>query len=210
MRFGSLVLALGWFACLGAVFAAPAASAAPSATPTDCVGYLSESTELYLACSAGPQVVVSPATISSCQQVTVEATGFLPNSTADVSLEANGNSIALGQLSIAATSKGTATFSVPASFPLGPATALTSGTNMVGKPVSPPQASPVTVAACGAPTTASTSYTPTSYSGTTTSGSLPRTGSDSGRLIGIGAGLIVLGGAAVYGSLRSRRSAQSS
>ena len=209
MRFGSLVLALGWFACLGAVFAAPAASAAPSATPTDCVGYLSESTELYLACSAGPQVVVSPATISSCQQVTVEATGFLPNSTADVSLEANGNSIALGQLSIAASSKGSATFSVPASFPLGPATALTSGTNMVGKAVSPPQASPVTVTACGV-SPSSTSYTPTSYSGTTTSGSLPRTGSDSGRLIGIGAGLIVLGGAAVYGSLRSRRSAQSS
>lgn len=211
LRFGFVVMALAWFASLGAVFAAPAASAAPAAVPSDCLGYLSSDLTLYLACSAGPQVEVSPATISSCQQVTVTATGFLPNSTADVTLEANGTSIALGQVSIGATASGTATFSVPSSFPLGPATATTAGTDMLGKAFTQP--SPVTVSECGG-TTTTTSGTPTTtsqiISGTTTSGSLPRTGSDSGRLIGIGAGLIVLGGAAVYGSLRSRRSAQGS
>ncbi|MFN8038158.1 MAG: LPXTG cell wall anchor domain-containing protein [Acidimicrobiales bacterium] len=208
LRFGFVVMAMAWFASLGAVFAAPAATAAPAAVPSDCLGYLSSDLTLYLACSAGPQVEVSPATISSCQQVTVTATGFLPNSTADVTLEANGTSIALGQVSIGATAGGTATFSVPATFPLGPATATTAGTNMLGKAFSQP--SPVTVSACSPDTTPTSSIISTTsiISGTTTSGSLPRTGSDSGRLIGIGAGLIVLGGAAVYGSLRSRRSAQ--
>jgi len=208
LRFGFVVMAMAWFASLGAVFAAPAASAAPAAAPSDCLGYLSDDLTLYLACSAGPQVEVSPATISSCQQVTVTATGFLPNSTADVTLEANGTSIALGQVSIGATAGGTATFSVPSSFPLGPATATTAGTNMLGKAFSQP--SPVTVSQCGGTTSTTVYVAPTTaiITGTTTSGSLPRTGSDSGRLIGIGAGLIVLGGAAVYGSLRSRRSAQ--
>lgn len=38
------------------------------------------------------------------------------------------------------------------------------------------------------------------------SGTLPQTGSDSGRLMGIGVALLVLGGAALYGSSRARRS----
>lgn len=42
-------------------------------------------------------------------------------------------------------------------------------------------------------------------SSTTTTGSLPTTGSNSGRYVGVGAALIVLGGAALYGATRSRR-----
>lgn len=42
-------------------------------------------------------------------------------------------------------------------------------------------------------------------SSSTTSGSLPTTGSNSGRFVGIGAALIVLGGAALYGATRNRR-----
>jgi LPXTG-motif cell wall-anchored protein len=44
-------------------------------------------------------------------------------------------------------------------------------------------------------------------SGGTGSGSLPRTGSDTGRLFAIGVALLVLGGAAVYGSTRARTAA---
>lgn len=40
---------------------------------------------------------------------------------------------------------------------------------------------------------------------TTASGSLPTTGSSSGRYVGVGAALIVLGGAALYGATRNRR-----
>lgn len=39
----------------------------------------------------------------------------------------------------------------------------------------------------------------------TTTGYLPTTGSSSGRFVGIGAALIVLGGAALYGATRSKR-----
>jgi len=42
-------------------------------------------------------------------------------------------------------------------------------------------------------------------SSTTTTGSLPTTGSNSGRFVGVGAALIVLGGAALYGATRNRR-----
>lgn len=40
---------------------------------------------------------------------------------------------------------------------------------------------------------------------TTAAGALPTTGSSSGRFVGVGAALIVLGGAALYGATRNRR-----
>lgn len=42
-------------------------------------------------------------------------------------------------------------------------------------------------------------------SSTSTSGALPTTGSSSGRFVAVGAALIVLGGAAIYGAAQSRR-----
>ena len=42
---------------------------------------------------------------------------------------------------------------------------------------------------------------------TTTTGALPRTGSDNGRLVAVGGALILLGGAALAGSIKSRRNA---
>jgi LPXTG-motif cell wall-anchored protein len=146
-------------------------------------------------------VVATPAVTTTCSTITVDVTGFLPSSSADTALEAvgGGTSSPLGAIAVSATTAtGTATFNIPTSFPVGPANVLVTGTDMIGKAVS--KAVPVTIDACGSVTP---SVTPTAPPSTT--GTLPVTGSDSGRLIGIGAGLIVLGGAAVYGSLRSRR-----
>ncbi len=203
LRIGVAVVALLWAAGLGAMVGSPAAGAAPAqgAPPTDCSGYLSGDLALYLACSAGPSVEVSPATVSTCEQVTVTVSGYLPSSTANAVLESNGTSSPLGPISVSATTAGgTATFPVPGSFPLGPANAVVSGQDMFGNDIS--KVVPVTVVACGSDTTAAP--VTTVITGTTTGGSLPVTGSDSGRLIGIGAGLIVLGAAAVYGARRSR------
>lgn len=205
LRIGVAVLALLWAAGLGAMVGSPAAGAAPAqgAPPTDCTGYLSGDLALYLACSAGPRVEVSPATVSTCEQVTVTVDGYLPDSTAQAVLESNGTSSPLGPISVSATTaNGTATFPVPGSFPLGPANAVVSGKDMFGNDIT--KVVPVTVTACGPDTTPAPT---TIVTGTTTGGSLPVTGSDSGRLIGIGAGLIVLGAAAVYGARRSRTSA---
>ncbi len=188
---------------LALVGLASVAGAAPTgATPragralgesASCVG--TTTTIAYLSVDCGG-ATVSPATLSACSSSEVSLAGYLPGSTAEVRLQTAAEIATSVVVPIGDASTATATITAPAGLAPGPADVVVLGADLLGQ--STEATVPVTVTACGA--------TPTVTPGPAASaGVLPYTGADTGRLLGVAAGLLLLGGAAVYGSSRHRR-----
>jgi hypothetical protein len=165
--------------------------------------------------------------------MTVELPAVKSGSNVSVKLTSGSVVFENPSLKVGADSTGAVTFNVPADFPSGPATLTVSGTEVSDREVSIPEISiPEISTSVSIPSDISTpepvkdtitrgvafardvpveiNATCEGDTGTTTpsgdqrGGNLPRTGSDTGRLVGIGAALIVIGAAAVYGALRSK------
>lgn len=160
-------------------FTAPAASAQVE----DCSDYISESIDLYLACAGGPQITVNPGTTTPGGTITVDLSGWLPGSSVTVSILCNGTQITLGNVSIGEGATGQGVFTVPSTCPNGPTSVSAAGFDMKNDPATVEGA----VVINSVPT------------------NLPLTGSDTGKLVTTGAALVVIGAAALYGSLRGRR-----
>ena len=106
----------------------------------------------------------------------------------------------VGGIQVDGTGTGQTTWLVPPGTPVGPATVIAVGIDFLEQPSERTRA----IAICDtAPP--STPTTADGGDGTGQQGTLPRTGSDSGRLVGLAAALIVIGAAAVYGATRGRR-----
>jgi LPXTG-motif cell wall-anchored protein len=211
MRHRAIVIALFVTALLGAVFALSTvgASAANAQTSScdisqfknpdgtlDTTGYLAcvqfesitaakpasdcPTAELQLAAQA------DPATLSPGQSTNFTAVGFAPNS--DVTIFICSTPVNLGTFQADSTGRVAVTVTIPAGTTLGAHTLAAVGTRANGL-------SQVAYAAIQV------------VSPAPTTGTLPTTGSDSGKLIAMGAALVVLGGAAIFGSTRARRPA---
>ncbi len=181
------------FALGGLVFLAPSPAQAQA---TSCIDYLSD-VNLYLVCSGGPTITVTPGQTTPGSQVLVNLTGWLPGSSVAVSIMCGASTVALGNVTIGANAIGEASFTVPATCPLGPTSVSGTGPSMLNEQTT--REGPVVLVS-------STVVTPTPT--TVPSTNLPVTGSDStGRLVTLGASLLVIGAAALYGSLRSRNTA---
>lgn len=130
---------------------------------------------------------------------TMTATGFADGSDVEITLCGSGAvaSASAGCPSGSSVARSLGTFSADGSGNLNAAVVIPAGT--------PP--GPYTLAATGfrANDLSQVAYAAIEVTCTTTTGTLPTTGSDSGRMIAIGAALIVLGGAAIFGSTRTRR-----
>jgi len=162
------------------------------AQATSCVDYLSD-LNLYLVCSGGPTITVTPGETTPGSQVLVNLTGWLPGSSVAVSIMCGSDSLALGNVTIGANAIGEASFTVPATCPLGPTSVSGTGPSMLNEQTT--REGPVVLVSSAVVTTVPST-------------NLPVTGSDStGRLVTLGASLLVIGAAALYGSLRSRNTA---
>ncbi|MCX7620794.1 MAG: hypothetical protein N2037_08145 [Acidimicrobiales bacterium] len=167
------------------------------AAQVDCSFYLYD-LNLYLACIGGAQIGVSSTPVP-CPggPLTVTITGWKPDSTVSVTLTSGSATFNGPPITVGSDSTGTVTFNIPANFPAGPATLTVSGTALGETRIT--RDIPVEInATCEG---GGGSSVPTGDQG---GGNLPRTGSDTGRLVGLGAALIVIGAAAVYGALRSK------
>jgi LPXTG-motif cell wall-anchored protein len=136
--------------------------------------------ELQLAAQA------DPATLSPGQTTNFTAVGFAPNS--DVTIFICSTPVNLGTFQADSTGRVATTVTVPAGTTLGAHTLAAVGARSNG-------IQQVAYAAIQV------------VSPAPSTGTLPTTGSDSGKLIAMGAALVVLGGAAVFGSTRARRPA---
>lgn len=188
-----------------------------SAQATSCVDYLSD-LNLYLACSGGPTLTVTPGTSSPGGNITVEVSGWLPGSTVAITISCNGSPVALGNITIGSNSQGTGNFTVPVDCPLGPQVATGTGPNMLNVITSREGpivlvSSTTTLPGGGGSGSGGSGNNSGGGSGSGGSGSgsgaLPNTGSNTGRMVTLGSALIVIGGAALYGSLRSRSTKRS-
>jgi len=184
-----------------------------SAQATSCVDYLSD-LNLYLACSAGPTLTVTPGTSSPGGNITVEVSGWLPGSVVAITITCNGSPIALGNITIGANSQGTGNFTVPVDCPLGPQVVTGTGPNMLNVTTSREGpivlvSSTTTSAIGGGAGSGGSGNNSGGGSGSGGAGSLPNTGSNTGRMVTLGSALIVIGGAALYGSLRNRSTRRS-
>jgi hypothetical protein len=183
--------------CLAAVTLGALYSGSAAMAQVSCDFYVYD-LNLYLACIGGAQLGVSN-TPPPCPggPMTVNLTGWKPGSTVSVQLTSGSAVFDAPSITVGADSTGAVTFNVPANFPSGPATLTVSGTALGETAVT--RDIPVEINATCEGATGTT--TPGGNQG---GGNLPRTGSDTGRLVGIGAALIVIGAAAVYGALRSK------
>jgi hypothetical protein len=132
---------------------------------------------------------VDPAEAVVGQSVLFSAVGFAPSS--EVQVFICSTPISLGTFTADASGQVSQTLTIPAGTVLGAHTIAAVGKRSNG----------LDQVAYAAVTVVSTS------SGSTSSGTLPTTGSDNGRLVAMGAALMVLGAAAVFGSTRARRPA---
>ena len=183
---------------LTSLFGFGAFSGVASAGAPTCDFYLYDS-DLYLICLGGPAIVADPGEVPAGQSVTITLSGWLPNSDVEVSIvvDGTGDVIIVGTVTVDGEGNGTIVWNVPADFPAGPVTVVGDGLDFQE------QATTRTDAVLVLQANASTSST--APGGDNGSGNLPVTGSDSGFLVGIGAAMIVVGAAAVYGATRSRR-----
>jgi len=134
----------------------------------------------YLACQF-PAVTPNPAAPGSA--VTINAGGFAPGSDVTITLACPGvDPVVLGVVPADSLGNVKVSETIPANTPLGACTITESGVDPNEQPLSVVEA--VTISS--------------------TSGDLPRTGSDIGQYVGLGVALIALGGAAVWGSRRDR------
>ncbi len=169
----------------------------PALAQVDCSFYLYD-LNLYLACIGGAQIGVSNTPVP-CPggEMTVTVTGWKPGSSVSVQLISGSAVFDAPPILVSDESTGATTFTIPANFPVGPATLTVSGTALGETQVTRDQ--PVEINA-----TCQGGGGSTQPGGDQGGGNLPRTGSDTGRLVGLGAALIVIGAAAVYGALRTR------
>ena len=142
--------------------------------------------------TADIQIMASadPSTLQIGQTTKFSASGFAPDS--DVSVYVCSTPVNLGTFKADAAGNVNANVTIPAGTVLGQHTLAA-----VGK------------RANGLDQVAYAAIVVVSSTTTGTSGSLPVTGSDSGRMVALGAALVLLGGAAVFGSMRARRPATS-
>lgn len=133
--------------------------------------------DLQLAATADPNILE----INQVTQFT--AVGFAPDS--DVNVVLCSTPVALGTFKADANGEVHQALTIPAGTVLGAHTIAATGNRSNGLQ----QVAYAAITVVAAPTT----------------GTLPTTGSDTGRMIAIGAALLVLGGAAIFGSTRVRR-----
>ena len=212
MRHRAIMIALFVTALLGALFTVGVVRVGPAkaqgSTPGCAISQFINpdktlDTTGYLACVAaasagavqpGPDCPTAdllllasadPSTVSPGQSTSFAAGGFAPGSSVDCVLCST--PVLLG------------TFPADDSGNVARAVVVPNGTSLGAH----------TVACAGARVNGiqQVAYAPLNVTSSTISGSLPTTGSDNGRLIAIGAALVVLGGAAVFGSVRARRPA---
>jgi hypothetical protein len=126
-----------------------------------------------------------PATVTPGGTVTFTAVSFAPGSTVQVS--ACSTPVSLGTLTVDSSGHINSSVTMPAGTTLGAHTIAAVGVRTNGL-------TQVAYAAVDVEEPA-----------TTSTGALPTTGSDSGKLLATGATLVLLGAAAVFGSTRARR-----
>ncbi len=214
MRYRAILIALFVTAIIGAVFTmgiVGASSAHAQSSSCDISKFKNPDGSLdttgYLACvsqasaqapkpaadcpTADLQLMaaVDPPEAVPGQTVTFTATGFAPGS--DVETFICSTPISLGTFTADSSGAVSQSLTIPAGTVLGAHTIAA-----VGK-----RANGLDQVAYAAVTVVSTS------SGSSSSGTLPTTGSDNGKLVAMGAALMVLGAAAVFGSTRARRPA---
>jgi len=134
--------------------------------------------------------VAEPSELSPGQQTQFDAVGFAPGSEVEIVLCST--PVSLGTFTAGADGRVSESLTVPAGTVLGAHTIAA-----VGK-----RANGLDQVAYAAITVVNPSTVTQ-----TQSGSLPVTGGDNGRTIAIGAALVVLGGAAVFGSAKARKPA---
>jgi LPXTG-motif cell wall-anchored protein len=128
-----------------------------------------------------------PATVEPGGSTLFTAVSFTPGST--VSVVICSTPVSLGTFTVDSTGHVSQTVTIPAGTTLGAHTIAAVGTRTNGL-------AQVAYAAVDV-----------EQATTTSTGTLPTTGSDSGKLIAMGAALVLLGGAAIFGSTRARRPA---
>lgn len=204
---GALALLLALLATVGFVGAAPQAGAqAQSCNIGDFVVDGVVNTTGYLICQGTLTVtqaqpaadcptaddkvsaIADPYTVAPGGNTTFSAFGFAPNG--QVQIFICSTPISLGTFTADAQGNVILPVTVPAGTTLGAHTLAATGTSPSGR-------SRVAYAAINVVASSTTA--------TTATGALPTTGSDSGRLVAIGGALILLGGAALAGSIKSRR-----
>lgn len=132
--------------------------------------------------------IAEPSELSPGQQTQFDAVGFAPGS--EVKIVLCSPTVDLGTYNAGSDGRESELLTIPAGTVLGAHTIAA-----VGKKAN------------GLDQVAYAAITVVNPSTTSQSGALPVTGSDNGRTIAIGAALVVLGGAAVFGSAKARRPA---
>lgn len=141
-------------------------------------------------------ITVNPATVAQGGTIAVSSTGWRPGSTVTIVLDG----VVLGTLVADASGGVSGSFTVPGGTTAGGHQVGAQGTGANGNALS--LSAPITVTALA--TTASFTATPTVAPATTSTGSLPVTGSQIAGAVALG-GALVLGGAALTGATRRRR-----
>ena len=136
--------------------------------------------------------VADPYQIAPGGTTTFSGYGFAPNGQVEIFICST--PISIGNFTADSLGNIVQAVTIPVGTSLGAHTLAAVGPNPAGR----------TQVAYAAINVVSTSTPATT---TTTAGTLPTTGSDTGRLLAVGGALILLGGAALFGLLRSRRSA---
>lgn len=162
----------------------------------NCGSYLYD-TDLYLMLLGGPAITVDPASVAPGASITISLSGWEPGSTVEVAVvDSAGVTHPVGPVTIDGESLGSIVWSVPANVATGPATVQATGIGCLEVQTTVEAA--IDVLGDNVPTTP----VPTTPS---TTGQLPVTGSSTtGPLVGVGAALLVVGAAAVYGARRNR------
>jgi len=168
-------------------------TAGAGTTQGTCGSYLYD-TDLYLMLLGGPQVTVTPGSLTPGSSATIQLSGWEPGSTVEVSVvDSAGVTHTVGSVTIDGESIGQIVWVVPAAVAAGPATVQATGMGCLQVETTVQAA--LEILGSNTPPTATS----------TTVGTLPVTGSSStGPLVGVGAALLVMGAAAVYGARRSR------
>lgn len=176
---------------------------AASAQPSSCDDYIAQTIDLYLSCLPGPTITVNPGTTTPGGAITVDLAGWLPGSSVTITITCNGVAVTLGNVAIGDNASGQGTFTVPSDCPAGSQVVTANGPNMLG--VNTTREGPVVLTTSGGNNNNNNGNNNGGNSGGGGSGSLPNTGFGAGKLVTIGAALVVIGSAALYGAVRARR-----
>lgn len=136
--------------------------------------------------------VVDPYQLNPGGKTTFSAYNFAPNGTVEIFV--NKPTVSLGTYTADGLGNVVVQLTVPSGTSLGGHTLGATGLKADGR----------SLVACAFINVVGGSTTPT-----VTTGALPRTGSDTGRMAAVGGALILLGGAAVIGSVKTRRTVAS-